>query len=182
MAGMTPMGRRTGGWRLPALAAAILMALALVGQAREAGAQTAPPPPDSHETARLVWSTLIAIDHANRTGNYTVLRELAAPGFRNANDAARLAAIFAKIRERDIGLRRVVLATPVYSEPPQILENGLFRARGSFPSRPVGINFDMLFQYTDRGWLLFGVAVAPAAMPEPPPVGLVDGNAEQPGG
>ncbi|MHA1528548.1 MAG: hypothetical protein ACTSVG_05980 [Alphaproteobacteria bacterium] len=90
------------------------------------------------------------------------------PSFRDANDAARLAGIFAKFRDRDIGLRRVVLASPVYAEPPKILDNGLYRVRGGFQLRPVGINFDLLFQHTDSGWRLFGVSIAPAEMAEPP--------------
>ncbi len=164
---MTPSGRSSRGWRPPALAVAIFMALAPVGHAHEASAGAAQAP-DRQETARLIWTTLIAVDHANRTGNYSVLRDLAAPSFRDANNAARLAGIFARFRERDIGLRRVVLASPVYAEPPKILDSGLYRVRGSFPFRPVGINFDLLFQHSDAGWQLFGVSIAPAEMPAPP--------------
>ena len=159
------MGDRSRGWRLTVLATAIFMTLAPV--AHEAGAQSAPAP-DRHETTQLIWTTLIAIDHANRTGNYSVLRDLSAPSFRDANNAARLAGIFAKIRAGDIGLRRVVLASPVYAEPPKILDSGLYQVKGSFPFRPVGINFHLLFQHTDGGWQLYGVSIAPAEIPEPP--------------
>jgi hypothetical protein len=38
----------------------------------------------------LVRSALIALQQANETGNYTVLRDLGAPGFEEANTAARL--------------------------------------------------------------------------------------------
>ena len=164
---MMPMGDRSGRWRLPALAVAIFMALAPAGHAHEADAGSVQAP-DRQETARLIWTTLIAVDHANRTGNYSVLRDLAAPSFRDANNAARLAGIFAPLRARDIGLRRVVLASPVYAEPPKILDNGLYRVKGSFPFRPVGINFELLFQHSDGGWQLFGVSIAPAEMPAPP--------------
>ena len=170
------MGGRARGWRPPALAVALLMALAPVGQAHEASAGSAAAP-DRQETARLIWTTLIAVDHANRTGNYSVLRDLAAPAFRDANNAARLAGIFAKFRTRDIGLRRVVLASPVYTEPPKILDNGLYRVRGSFPFRPVGIKFDLLFQLSNGEWQLFGVSIAPVEMPAPP----ADGPAPEPG-
>jgi len=70
-----------------------------------------------------------------------------------------------------------VLASPVLSEPPKILDSGLYRVRGSFPFRPVGIKFDLLFQHTDGGWQLFGVSIAPAEMPAPP----ADGPAREPG-
>ena len=175
------MGHGSRRWRPPALAVAIFMALAPAAHTHEASAEGAPPP-DRQETARLIWTTLIAVDHANRTGNYSVLRDLAAPGFRDANDAARLAGIFAKLRARDIGLRRVVLASPVYAEPPKILDRGLYRVTGSFPFRPVGIEFDLLFQHSDGGWQLFGVSIAPVEMPDPPADSPADGDVQESGG
>jgi hypothetical protein len=124
--------------------------------------------PDRFEAARLVWSTLIAIDHANRTGNYTVLRDLGAPSFRRANDPARLAQIFAKVRRDNLGIGRVVLSAPVYDEPPRILDNGLYQVKGVFPGRPNGVAFELLFQDVKGEWRLFGVWVAKAP-PAPPP-------------
>ena len=50
----------------------------------------------------LVRSSLLALDHANKTGNYKVLRDISAPGFQ-VNDAAKLSEIFAKcVRTRSI--------------------------------------------------------------------------------
>ena len=151
---------------LPGLTAAIILLLAPAVQAQ-------PPPPDRAETARLVWTTLIAVDHANRTGNYSVLRDLGAPGFRQANDAARLAAIFAKLRDPDIGLGRAVLYAPEYTQPPSIQESGMFRVSGVIPMRPEGVLFDMLFQHVDGEWRLFGIGIAPE---EPREIDSSDGT------
>ena len=41
----------------------------------------------------MIRSTLIALHHGNITGNYSVLRELSAPGFQTANSAASLSQI-----------------------------------------------------------------------------------------
>lgn len=109
----------------------------------------------------MVWSTLIAVDHANRTGNYSVLRELGAPSFQQNNDPAKLAQIFANLRAADLGIGRSVLYVPEYTEPPGILENGLYRIRGVIPMRPEGLLFDMLFQYVRGEWRLMGISVAP---------------------
>jgi hypothetical protein len=43
----------------------------------------------------LIRSTLLTLNDANRSGNYTVLRELAAPDFQVKNSAADLGVIFA---------------------------------------------------------------------------------------
>ncbi|HUF87166.1 MAG TPA: hypothetical protein VMM59_07265, partial [Thermohalobaculum sp.] len=116
--------------------------------------------PDRPATAQMVWSTLIAVDHANRTGNYSVLRELGAPGFQQNNDAAKLVQIFAQVRAADLGIGRSVLYAPEYSEPPAILDNGLYRVRGVIPMRPEGLLFDLLFQHVGGEWRLMGVSVA----------------------
>jgi len=53
-----------------------------------------PAPIDRNGVLILIRSALIALDQANKTGNYTVMRDLGAPGFQ-VNSAARLAEIFA---------------------------------------------------------------------------------------
>ncbi len=91
-----------------------------------------------------------------------MLRDLAAPGFQKRNDPAQLAAIFAGVRRQDIGLGRVVLATPVYSEPPAVPESGMFRVAAAFRVRPAGVAFDLLFDNVEGQWRLFGVSVGEA--------------------
>src|SRR5690606_8462164 len=55
---------------------------------------SAQPVPGSLELAKLIWSTIAAVDHANRSGNYSVLRDISAQGFQINNDPSRLAEIF----------------------------------------------------------------------------------------
>jgi hypothetical protein len=53
-----------------------------------------PKMPDQYKLNLLIRTTIIAINQANKTGNYTVLRDLAAPDFQNVNSAEKLAEIF----------------------------------------------------------------------------------------
>ncbi len=120
----------------------------------------------------LVKSALIALDQANKTGNYTVLRDLAAPGFASANNAARLAEIFVNLRRDRIDLSGVLVLEPQLTIMPEIDANGMLHLAGFFPSAPTQINFEMLFAPVDGQWKLFGIAAnlgssVPAA-PAPP--------------
>jgi len=120
----------------------------------------------------LVRSTLLALDHANKSGNYTVLRDLAAPGFQ-VNTAARLAEIFAGHRRENLDLSGVIVIDPQFSLLPQIEANGLMRMTGFFPSVPKQVNFDLIFAPVGGQWRLFGISVAlgqagPVAPPDPP--------------
>ena len=122
------------------------------------------PVPSPIELSKMVWSTMLAIDHANRAGNYSVLRDLGAPGFQANNDAAQLATIFATLRQQDIDLSNSLLLAPAYSAPPAIIAPGVLRLQGSFGLRPTAISFDLYYQWTAGRWKLFGVSIVPVEL------------------
>jgi hypothetical protein len=132
-----------------------------------------PAPIDRNGVLILIRSTLLALDHANKTGNYTVLRDLGSPAFQS-NTAARLAEIFAPQRKDNIDLSGVVVLEPQLTLLPQIEANGMMHMAGFFPSVPTQVNFEMAYAPVDRQWRLFGVSVAfgqagPVAPPSPDP-------------
>ena len=152
------------------------MALAIAALVSPAAAQGEPAAKpaniDRNGVLMLVRSSLLALDHANKTGNYTVLRDIAAPGFQ-VNTAARLGEIFAKLRNDKLDLSGVAVIEPQLSLLPQIETNGMMRMAGFFPSVTQQVNFELLYAPVDGQWRLFGISVslgqsAPVA-PEPPP-------------
>lgn len=115
----------------------------------------------------LIRSTLLTLNDANRSGNYSVLHDLAAPGFQQKNSPADLATIFADLRNRHFDLFAVALTAPQLSTPPHLENNGMLRLTGAFPTRPLQINFDLLFENVARQWRLFGISVQ---TPQAPPL------------
>jgi hypothetical protein len=107
----------------------------------------------------LVRSSLLALDQANKTGNYTVLRDLGAPAFQ-INTAARLAEIFAGHRRDNLDLSGVLVIEPQLTLLPQIEANGMMRMAGFFPSVPKQVNFELAFAPVSGQWRLFGISVA----------------------
>jgi len=141
--------------------------------AQAAPAQAAPTPAqiDRNGVLILIRSALIALDQGNKTGNYTVLRDLGAPGFQT-NTAARLAEIFVAQRKDNIDLSGVAVLEPQLNVLPQIEANGMLRMAGFFPSVPTQVNFELMYAPVNGQWRLFGISVSigpsgPAA-PEPP--------------
>jgi hypothetical protein len=135
------------------------------------GQQSAPRPAqiDRNGVLILIRQSLLALDQANKTGNYTVLRDLGAPAFQN-NTAARLSEIFAKQRNDDVDLSGVAVIDPQLTLLPQIEANGLLHMTGFFPSVPTQVNFDLAYAPVNGQWRLFGISVAlgrsePAAPP-----------------
>lgn len=137
--------------------------------------QSQPPKPaqiDRNGVLILIRSALLALDQANKTGNYTVLRDLGSPDFQ-ANSAARLAEIFAQQRHDNVDLSGVVVIDPQLTLLPQIEGNGMLHMAGFFPSVPTQVNFELAYAPVGGRWRLFALSVsfgqaAPAA-PQPPP-------------
>lgn len=125
---------------------------------------SAQPVPGDLELAKLIWSTLAAVDHANRSGNYSVLRDISANGFQINNDPSRLAQIFSGIRTARIDLGNALLVAPTYLAAPQLVQAEIFEVKGVFALRPTQIYFDLYFQWEQGRWKLFGISLEPRAM------------------
>lgn len=139
----------------------------------------AAPIPDQYRLNMMIRSTILALNHANLTGNYTVLRDLGAPGFQVANNAARLAEIFAPMRARKLDLTPILFFNPQLAQPPAVQDERFLRLTGFFATQPEQVNFDLAFQAWAGQWMLAGISVrtAPAdpqrtgatsALPSPP--------------
>lgn len=141
-------------------------------QARPAPAPVQAPPqlpvPDPITINKLLWSTMAAVDQANKTGNYSVLQQLGSPGFQASNDVARLAGIFAGIRQQRLDLSDTLLVEPWFEFPPGF-QGPLLRLRGGFRMRPTSVEFDLLYQW-NNGWRIDAIAIrgVPMGTPQPP--------------
>jgi hypothetical protein len=93
-----------------------------------------------------------------------VLRDISAQGFQINNDPSRLGEIFAGIRNSRIDLSDSLLVAPTYLEAPQLLRADLFEVKGVFQLRPVSIYFDLMFQWEQGRWKLFGIDLRPVPM------------------
>lgn len=131
--------------------------------------------PDAGTIVLLTRGTLLTLNDALQSGNFTVLRDVAAPAFRDANSAARLGVIFASLAERGIDLSAVAILTPQVSSAPELdPQTNMLRIKGFFPGQPVRIDFDVIYQAVGGRWRLFGLSVqptstAPAEAIAPPP-------------
>ena len=150
-----------------ALAAMIVSVGLVVGASIPAVAQQAQAP--SNTEARklahlLIKNALISVNQGNLTGNYTVLRDLASPGFRERNSASDLGTIFANLRQSKIDLSPIVLLDPVITQSNFSKEQNQLRLAGYFPSEPMQIKFDLIFQMANPGgWMIHGVSIGTVA-------------------
>ena len=129
-----------------------------------------PQVPSDDKLLILINSALVALNQANATGNYTVLRDMAAPGFKRANSPERLYQVFSNLRSRNLDLSPILLYQPKLYQRPVMNNKGMLRIAGFFPTLPERVNFDLIFQPVQGRWRLYGIAAntQPAPRPQPP--------------
>ncbi len=114
---------------------------------------------DNISLAILIKTAVIAVYQANLTGNYSVLRDLGTPGFRDRYDQAKLTGIFASFRARGINLGPTVMLSPILTRPAEFTPSGQVRLIGVFPTQPLQVQYALIFQQSGGSWLIDGVAV-----------------------
>jgi hypothetical protein len=135
----------------------------------------------------LIKNAITAVNHGNLTGNYTVLRDLGGPTFREKNSDARLATIFQKLRDQKSDLSPILVLQPVYTERPLIDQAGELNLVGFFPTQPLQIQFRLAFQRVGNGWMIDSVSIStnptqPQQQPTVQNVGYNQSIAPQPFG
>jgi len=126
-----------------------------------------PPMPSDDKLVILINSALIALNQANATDNYTVLRDMAAPAFKRVNSPERLAQVFTNLRNRNLDLSPFILFQPQLYQKPEMNDKGMVRVTGFFPTTPERLNFQMIFQPVQGRWRLFAIAANTVPAPAP---------------
>ena len=125
------------------IAAGLALLLLAPGQASAQGAQGAQAQqvalPDAENIVLLVRNSLITLNDARQTGNFTVLRDRGAPGFREANSAARLSQIFSDLVAKKVDLSAVAALRPNSAKGRSSTKRrACCISRASFPASPCG--------------------------------------------
>jgi hypothetical protein len=119
--------------------------------------------PGAETIVVLIRTSVLALSDAIQTGNFTVLRDLGAPGFRDANSAARLSHSFSDLARQGVDLSSVAIMVPQLSEAPVIdPKSNILRIKGWFPAQSMRVYFALMFQPIAGKWRLFGISVNPA--------------------
>jgi hypothetical protein len=115
--------------------------------------------PDDYKLNMLIRTTIIAVSQANKTGNYSVLRDLGSPNFQIANSEAKLTDAFAEQRNAHIDLSPVLFFQPKLIRKPEIDGAGMLRLTGFVATQPNQVNFDLAFEHFQGEWRFFGLSV-----------------------
>ena len=116
----------------------------------------------------LVRTTLVALNQANFTGNYTVLHALATPALQAKISPVQLGIAFTELREKNLDLSPVLLISPQLSEAPELAPDGALRLAGVFKTAPEQISFAAIFKPVGGVWRIEALSVQAVTAPAPP--------------
>lgn len=123
--------------------------------------------PGVEKLVSMVRNTLITLNDANITNNYTILFQLSSREAQGRATPELLSESFRSIREQGADMSIISAAAPQFSELPTITPKGLLRLKGSFQSSPT-INFDLFFQKEDDKWKIFAIGLGVIPMDSRP--------------
>jgi hypothetical protein len=116
--------------------------------------------PDDMRIVLMIRNTVLALNQANLTGNYSVLRDMGTPAFQMTNSQARLGEIFASLRGRKLDLSPVMVFNPKLLAAPALQDGQVLKLAGFFPTTPEQVHFELAYQHYGEQWLLAGLAVS----------------------
>jgi hypothetical protein len=107
----------------------------------------------------LVKSSLLSFNDANVTGNYTVFHAKLSKPFRQQFSPEKLKETFKEFAEKDIDIDIIAAMKPTYAPAPLIDDNGKLIVKGSFPTEPARVVFELDFIPSDAEWKLVRINI-----------------------
>jgi hypothetical protein len=115
--------------------------------------------PSERALEALVKTSLLTFNDANVTGNYTVLHAKLSKPFRDQFPPEKLQETFKDFNKKHIDFDIIAALKPSYDPSPSIDGDGKLLVKGSFPTDPMRVYFDLDFIPSDGEWKLIGINV-----------------------
>lgn len=100
----------------------------------------------------LIKATMLTLNDANVTGNYTVLHAKLSKPFRDQFGPDKLKEIFKTFVDQQIDYDIIAAHKPVASQEPKIDDRGALVLRGYFDTRPTRVTYELDFIPSDGEW------------------------------
>lgn len=113
--------------------------------------------PDRKLATALIYETIISVNNASQTQNYSVLRALAAPAFKKKYSDEKLEKTFGHLAKKGINLRPLILLTPTIQKSQYAPRNNLFRLKGFIPTAKIKLDFEMIYQFHQGAWRIYAI-------------------------
>lgn len=115
--------------------------------------------PTDRALEALVKGSLLTLNDANVTGNYSVLHAKLSRRFREQFSVEKLRAAFKQFRVENTDYDIIAAMRPTYDPKPVIDGDGKLVVKGTFPTEPSRVRFDLEFIPSEGEWKLIAIQV-----------------------
>jgi hypothetical protein len=113
-----------------------------------------PAPPDKTHAASMVKVTLVTLNNAVLSKNFSVLWSQSAYGLRRRYSTARMRRAFAPFIKRGVDIAPALNLRPIWNVEPAVDAHGELRLAGWFRTRPRIVRFDLRYLRERGRWRL----------------------------
>ncbi len=121
--------------------------------------------PTERRLEALVKTSLLSFNDANVTGNYTVFHAKLSKPFRQQFPPEKLKETFKEFADKNIDIDIIAAMKPSYDPAPLIDDYGKLMVKGSFPTEPARVVFELDFILSDGEWKLVRINVKTTRAP-----------------
>ena len=115
--------------------------------------------PSDRALEALVKSSLLTLNDANVTGNYSVLHAKLSKPFRQQFSPEKLKETFREFSQGNADFDIIAAMPPTYAPRPVVDEDGKLVVKGGFPTEPSPLLFELEFIPSDGEWKLIRIHV-----------------------
>jgi hypothetical protein len=134
----------------------LFTAVCLGLSAVSAGAQNVP---DEKELKSLTRDSLLSFNQAVQAKDFTAFQKQIAAMWQAQVTPTKLKSIFQTFIDQEIDLTGIKSVDPEFSEPPEIDDRGVLVLKGSYPTTPTKVNFELKYLNEKKAWKLIGIDV-----------------------
>ena len=117
------------------------------------------PVPSEKEAKRIALDSLLAFNKALRAKSFDSFYPRIAKLWQAQTTAAKLKEIFQPFIAQDANISGIAEVEPVFDSKPAIDDDGFLVLKGSYPTQPSKVFFELRYVYEDEAWELVGINV-----------------------
>jgi hypothetical protein len=115
--------------------------------------------PSDKELKALALDSLLAFNDAIQTKSFEKFYKKISQLWQKEVTSDKLREIFQAFIDKEIDIARITNVEPVFDRAPAVNGDGLLVIKGSYPTRPNKVSFELKYVYEDENWSLAGINV-----------------------
>jgi len=125
--------------------------------------------PTANEVRKLALDSLLLFNVAIQTKNFDNFYSKISQLWQKEVTPGDLLRIFHGFIEQNVNIALIVKEKPVFDETPAVNSDGMLVLKGSYPTQPNSVFFELKYVFEDESWKLVGIQVQVKAATDAPP-------------